>query len=140
MSGRREIERFLQQHPIMKSANLSDKIARIKNKVFNERKRVRELLLRRAETLLYIPEWLSIRKEILTCRWPWGPPPSQRRARVSEGMAVWRAEMSAYIFSSEIALPLAVLPLAGSGKIPIGHRPGWLIPPLKGPARPEIEE
>ena len=49
--------------------------------------------------------------------------------------------MSVYIFSSGIALPLAVLPLAGSGKIPIGHRRGWLMFPLKGPAaRPEIGE
>ena len=48
--------------------------------------------------------------------------------------------MSVCIFSLGIALPLAVLPLAGSGKISIGHRPGWLIPQLKGPARPEIGE
>ena len=75
------------------------------------------------------------------CRWPWiPPPPSQRRARVLEGLAVWRTEMSVYIFSSGIALLLAVLPLAGSGRIPIGHRPGWLISPVKGPARPEIGE
>ena len=54
---------------------------------------------------------------IFVCRWPWGPPsPSQRRARVLEGVAVWRAEMSVCIFSLGIALPLAVLPLAGSGK------------------------
>ena len=48
--------------------------------------------------------------------------------------------MSVCIFSLGIAVPLAVLPLAGSGKISIGHRPGWLRPPLKGPARPEIGE
>ena len=48
--------------------------------------------------------------------------------------------MSVCIFSLGIALPLTVLPLAGSGKISIGHRPGWLMPPLKGPARPEIGE